>query len=141
MSEPWGSLPAELANDVSGCWASIFPDGIPGWLTDDADLTEADIAEAFARSLFLRQTIERHSEQIRSAVQVRPLQEPTTESWLAERWASFRGSVDSEPALHAALRQFRREIQFRIIWRDLLKWADLQETIAATSAFAEIGRA
>src|SRR5690554_1740716 len=137
MSEPWGSLPAELANDVSGCWASIFPDGIPGWLTDDADLTEADIAEAFARSLFLRQTIERHSEQIRSAVQVRPLQEPTTESWLAERWASFRGSVDSEPALHAALRQFRREIQFRIIWRDLLKWADLQETIAATSAFAD----
>src|SRR5690554_6604955 len=137
MSEPWGSLPAELANDVSACWPSIFPNGVPGWLTEAAAISEADVAEAFARSVFLRQTIERHPEQIRSAVQARPLQEPTTESWLSERCAYFLGSVDSEPALHAALRQFRREIQFRIIWRDLLKWADLQETIAATSAFAD----
>lgn len=137
MSEPWGSLPAELANDVSACWPSIFPNGVPGWLTEAAAISEADVAEAFARSVFLRQTIERHPEQIRSAVQARPLQEPTTESWLSERWAYFQDSVDSEPALHAALRQFRREIQFRIIWRDLLKWADLQETIAATSSFAD----
>ncbi len=138
MSEPWDSLPAELANDVSACWASVFPEGVPDWLTTTADLSAQDLAEALSRSLFLRQTLERHGDQIQASLSARPLREPTTESWLAERWAWFLESVDSEPALHAALRQFRREAQFRIIWRDLMKWADLQETISATSAFADI---
>ncbi|KXS48159.1 MAG: glutamate-ammonia-ligase adenylyltransferase, partial [Marinobacter sp. T13-3] len=36
-----------------------------------------------------------------------------------------------------ALRQFRRESQFRIIWRDLMRWADLHETMAAASMLAD----
>ena len=138
MSEPWGSLPAGLAEDVSACWSSVFPDGLPGWLSGAAGMAESDIAEALARSLFLRQTLERHPDYVRQSLEARPLTEPTTEAWLSEHWASYLDAVDSEPALHAALRRFRREVQFRIIWRDVMNWANLQETMLATSAFADV---
>ncbi len=137
MSEPWASLPGVLKEEISGCWPSVFPEGgLPGWLAGD-HVSEADVAEAISRSLFLRQTLERHPEQVQPAVVARPLTEPTTEAWLADRWRDYLQNVDSEPALHAALRQYRREVQFRIIWRDLMKWADLHETMTATSAFAD----
>ena len=103
-----------------------------------AGLAEADVTEACARSLFLCQTLERYPEQVQAAVKARALAEPTTEAWLKQRWGDFLATVDSEPSLHAALRQYRREIQFRIIWRDLMKWADLNETMLATSAFADV---
>ncbi|MBE0487010.1 bifunctional [glutamate--ammonia ligase]-adenylyl-L-tyrosine phosphorylase/[glutamate--ammonia-ligase] adenylyltransferase [Marinobacter sp.] len=138
MSEPWGSLPAVLANDVSACWPSVFPEGVPDWLAGTGGLSQQDLAEALARSLFIRQTLERHPEQVRDSVLARSLKQPTTVPWLTERLAWFLDTVESEAALHSALRRFRREAQFRIILRDLMKWADLQETIAATSAFADI---
>jgi len=136
MSEPWNGMPAILAENVSGCWSAIFPDQVPEWLLASG-LSENDIAEALARSLFLREALERHPEQIRAAVESRPLAEPTTEEWLQERWGEFLQDVDSERALHTALRQFRRESQFRIIWRDLMRWADLHETMAAASMLAD----
>ncbi|PPK51794.1 bifunctional [glutamate--ammonia ligase]-adenylyl-L-tyrosine phosphorylase/[glutamate--ammonia-ligase] adenylyltransferase [Marinobacter persicus] len=136
MSEPWNGMPAILAENVSACWSAIFPDRVPEWLLASG-LSENDIAEALARSLFLREALERHPEQIRAAVESRPLAEPTTEDWLQERWGEFLQDVDSEPALHTALRQFRRESQFRIIWRDLMRWADLHETMAAASMLAD----
>ncbi|QBM18146.1 bifunctional glutamine synthetase adenylyltransferase/adenylyl-removing enzyme [Marinobacter sp. JH2] len=135
MSEPWESLPAALADDVSACWSSTFPDGVPDWL---AVVPEADIAEAVARSVFLRQTLQRHPDCMQEVFANRPMTEPTTEAWLEERWASYLSVVESEPDLHSALRRFRREVQFRIIWRDLMGWADLNETMLATSAFADV---
>ncbi|MGC8120912.1 bifunctional [glutamate--ammonia ligase]-adenylyl-L-tyrosine phosphorylase/[glutamate--ammonia-ligase] adenylyltransferase [Marinobacter sp. VGCF2001] len=136
MSEPWDSLPAALSKDVSGCWPAVFPQGVPDWLARGG-VTRPDVAEAIARSLFIRQALERHSGQIHPAIVDRPLTEPTTEAWLQARWQTFLAVVDSESALHSALRQYRREVQFRIIWRDLMRWADLEETMAATSAFAD----
>ncbi|PHQ23841.1 bifunctional [glutamate--ammonia ligase]-adenylyl-L-tyrosine phosphorylase/[glutamate--ammonia-ligase] adenylyltransferase [Marinobacter guineae] len=138
MSEPWHSLPKPLAEDVASCWQSVFPDGVPGWLISAAEMNEAVVAGALSRSLFLRQTLERHAEQVKSLLESRQLTEPTTPEYLEQRWQEYLEEVDGEPALHSALRQFRRESQFRVIWRDLLRWADLAETMAATSAFAEI---
>ncbi|RMJ01768.1 Glutamate-ammonia-ligase adenylyltransferase [Marinobacter litoralis] len=135
MSDPWKSLPAALADEVSACWSSIFPGGVPEWL---AVVPESDIAEAVARSVFLRQTLQRHPDCMQEVFATRPMTEPTTEAWLAERWASYLNAVEAEPDLHSALRRFRREVQFRIIWRDLMGWADLNETMLATSAFADV---
>src|SRR5690606_21006825 len=73
MSEPCGSLPAGLAEDVSACWSSVFPDGLPGWLSGAAGMAESDIAEALAGSLFLRQTLERHPDYVRQSLEARPL--------------------------------------------------------------------
>ncbi|PSF05533.1 bifunctional [glutamate--ammonia ligase]-adenylyl-L-tyrosine phosphorylase/[glutamate--ammonia-ligase] adenylyltransferase [Marinobacter fuscus] len=137
MSEPWASLPAELANDVSRCWPSVFPDAVPDWI-EQSGVSSSELAEALARSLFLRETLQRHASLIKLAVLARPLSEPTTGAWLAQRWQDYLADVDSEESLHRALRQYRREVQFRILWRDLMRWADLNETVLATSEFADI---
>ncbi|MCM0610913.1 bifunctional [glutamate--ammonia ligase]-adenylyl-L-tyrosine phosphorylase/[glutamate--ammonia-ligase] adenylyltransferase [Marinobacter sediminum] len=137
MSEPWSSLPTPLADEVAACWSSVFPEGIPDWLTAQVGMTAEVVADAMARSLFLRQSLERHRDAIRAMLDSRPLTEPTSPEYLAERWQEYLAGVNDEQALNAALRQFRRESQFRIIWRDLLRWADLAETMAATSAFAD----
>ncbi|GGE74826.1 glutamate-ammonia-ligase adenylyltransferase [Streptosporangium jomthongense] len=138
MSEPWSCLPSPLADDVAASWESVFPEGLPGWLLDDTGLSAEIIARAMARSLFLRQTLERHPEQVQALLESRMLGEPTTPEYLQERWNEYLCEVADEPGLHSALRQFRRETQFRIIWRDLMRWADLHETMAATSTFAEV---
>jgi glutamate-ammonia-ligase adenylyltransferase len=138
MSEPWHSLPQPLAEDVAACWQSVFPDGVPEWLISAPEMTEAVVADALSRSLFLRQTLERHAGQVQALLESRQLTEPTSPEYLKSRWQEYLAEVDGEPALHSALRRFRRESQFRMIWRDLLRWADLAETMAATSAFAEI---
>jgi glutamate-ammonia-ligase adenylyltransferase len=137
MSEPWRGLPKALADDVAGCWESVFPEGVPGWLTSSQGMDEAVVATAISRSLFLRQALERHPGQIQALMASRSLAEPTTPEYLESRWQDYLSQIDGEPALHSALRQFRMEIQFRIIWRDLLRWADLQETMAVTSCFAD----
>ena len=138
MSEPWSCLPLTLADEVAGNWASVFPEGLPGWLLNDAQVSAEVVAQAMARSPFLRQTLERHPEQVHALLTSRALSDPTTSDYLHERWREYLVDVTDEPSLHAELRRFRREMQFRIIWRDLMRWADLAETIAATSAFAEV---
>lgn len=138
MSEPWSCLPSLLADDVAASWSSVFPEGLPGWLLEGVGISADVIAQAAARSLFLRQTLERHPEQVRALLDSRGLSEPSTPDYLHARWSEYLVEVDDEPGLHAALRRFRRETQFRIIWRDLMRWADLAETMAATSTFAEV---
>jgi len=137
MSEPWSSLPAVVADDVAACWDSVLPDGLPDWLTASMDGAETAVAGVLARSLFVRQILGRFPEHVEAMVKARSLSESTTPEFLAQRWQDYLSTVNDESTLHSALRRFRREAQFRIIWRDLLRWADLAETIAATSAFAD----
>lgn len=138
MSEPWSGLPLPLAQEVAGCWPSVFPEGVPDWLLAGSRISATTVAQAMARSLFLRQTLERHPEQVQTLLQSRCLSEPTTPEYLEARWQEYLAQVASEADLHAALRYFRRETQFRIIWRDLMRWADLEETMTAASKFAEV---
>lgn len=137
MSEPWEKLPEPLAEEVAGTWASVFEGGVPEWLTEHG-LTEADVASAIARSLYLRETLQRHGELVRAALAFRPLSEPTTGDSLRQRWQDYLAEIDDEPGLHRALRLFRRESQFRMIWRDVTGLADYHETVAAASEFADI---
>ncbi|TGN38528.1 bifunctional [glutamate--ammonia ligase]-adenylyl-L-tyrosine phosphorylase/[glutamate--ammonia-ligase] adenylyltransferase [Marinobacter confluentis] len=138
MSEPWRALPQPLAQEVAGIWPSVFPTGVPEFLSADGGVSERDAAQAIARSIFLRRTIEAHGETVQALCQSQPLTERTTEQYLRQRWAEFLEQVSSEQELHSALRKFRMEIQFRIIWRDLMRWSDLAETMAATSDFADV---
>jgi [glutamine synthetase] adenylyltransferase / [glutamine synthetase]-adenylyl-L-tyrosine phosphorylase len=138
MSEPWRALPQPLAEEVAGIWSSVFADGVPAFLTEKGGISEADAAQALARSVFLRRTIEAHPERVEALCLSLPLIEKTTEGYLRQRWGEFLSTVTSETELQAALRQFRMETQFRIIWRDLMRWSDLAETMAATSDFADV---
>ncbi|NVD36758.1 bifunctional [glutamate--ammonia ligase]-adenylyl-L-tyrosine phosphorylase/[glutamate--ammonia-ligase] adenylyltransferase [Marinobacter lutaoensis] len=137
MSEPWNALPPAIARDVAERWPSVFPDGVPGWLGRGSGMDETVVADALGRSLFLCQVLERHPAQVAELVRSRPLSEPTTAEYLAARCREHLAGVQDEASLHAALRRFRREIQFRIIWRDVLRWADLNETMTSASDFAD----
>lgn len=139
MTEPWNGLPAALADEVSGVWNQVFPEGVPAWADDSAGMGAEALAGAIARSLFLRETLQRHGDLVQQAVGARPLSEPTTTESLHQRWQTYLEDVTDEPSLHQALRRFRRESQFRMIWRDALKLADYHETVAAASDFADIG--
>ena len=138
MSKPWRALPQPLADEVAGIWPSVFPGGVPDFLSGAGGVSESDTAQAIARSIFLRRTLEAHPECVKALCESLPLTDRTTEGYLKQRWAEFLDTVSSESELQAALRQFRMETQFRIIWRDLMRWADLTETMAATSDFADL---
>ncbi|MBZ2170180.1 bifunctional [glutamate--ammonia ligase]-adenylyl-L-tyrosine phosphorylase/[glutamate--ammonia-ligase] adenylyltransferase [Marinobacter sp. F4216] len=138
MSSPWSSLPPVLADDVARSWNTVFPDGCPAWLTAVDDLTAEVVADALSRSPFLRQVLERSPDHIRECLNIRGLSQPTTPEFLNHRWQDYLTHVTDEASLQVALRRFRREAQFRIIWRDLMRWADLSETVAAASAFADV---
>ncbi|OEY66589.1 bifunctional [glutamate--ammonia ligase]-adenylyl-L-tyrosine phosphorylase/[glutamate--ammonia-ligase] adenylyltransferase [Marinobacter sp. X15-166B] len=144
MPEPWGALPPILAAEVANHWATIFPDGLPDWVADsdhpaaDGRVSVHDLAGALARSVFVRRTLEQQPAAMAAMAASRSLSEPTTAEYLQSRWRGFLAEVTDEASLHTQLRRFRREVQFRIIWRDLLGWADLAETMQATSAFADV---
>jgi len=138
MSEPWRALPHPLAEEVAGVWPSVFPDGVPDFLLTAGNVSAVDTAQALARSIFLRRTLEAHPECVENLCRSRPLTERTDEHYLRQRWTEWLDDVSSEQDLQAALRQFRMEIQFRIIWRDLMRWSDLHETMAAASDFADV---
>ena len=57
-------------------------------------------------------------------------------NWRRARPASLAEAAD-EPALKTRLRQLRRREMVRIAWRDLAGWADLKETLATLSEFAD----
>ncbi|SFM62402.1 bifunctional [glutamate--ammonia ligase]-adenylyl-L-tyrosine phosphorylase/[glutamate--ammonia-ligase] adenylyltransferase [Marinobacter zhejiangensis] len=137
MSEPWDGLPKVLADDVAGAWPALFSSGLPAWIGAEGGLTEPQLAQALARSTFLRQVLEQDASLVAEAWQARPLTDVTSPDFLQARWQDYLATVTDEASLQRALRRFRKESQFRIIWRDLMKWADLAETIAATSAFAD----
>jgi len=56
---------------------------------------------------------------------------------LTARVAKFLNDAADEPALKTRLRQLRRREMLRIAWRDLAGWADLDETLATLSEFAD----
>ena len=56
---------------------------------------------------------------------------------LAARITTAVAEVADEAALKTRLRQLRRREMVRIAWRDLAGWADLNETMATLSEFAD----
>jgi [glutamine synthetase] adenylyltransferase / [glutamine synthetase]-adenylyl-L-tyrosine phosphorylase len=61
----------------------------------------------------------------------------TTEDYQLNLSAMLENVAD-ETALHQQLRYFRQQEMVRIIWRDLVGWADLAETVADLSAMADV---
>ncbi len=60
--------------------------------------------------------------------------------WTREAMRAFiaRQPQDTEPQLHAVLRQLRQRVMLRLLARDLLRKADLAEVCATTTALAEV---
>jgi glutamate-ammonia-ligase adenylyltransferase len=60
--------------------------------------------------------------------------------WTREAMRAFVAgqAQQTEPQLHAALRQLRQRVMLRLLARDLLRKADLAEVCATTTALAEV---
>src|SRR3990172_8428289 len=60
--------------------------------------------------------------------------------WTREAMRTFLAGQpqETEPQLHAALRQLRQRVMLRLLARDLLRRADLAEVCATTTALAEV---
>ena len=131
-------MSAELKNLASQLCEQARADGHWDLWIKKLGIDEADLLKAVACSDFLHRTVSLRTDLLSEAVARLPLQSPSQRQRLEDLWQWFAASVESEAELGVALRRFRCVVQFRIIWRDLLGWADLEETLAAASDLAEI---
>jgi glutamate-ammonia-ligase adenylyltransferase len=66
------------------------------------------------------------------------LETPPTHTELQSNLRDLTAENKSEEELHRALRLFRQQQMIRIIWRDLCRTADLDETLESLTALADI---
>ncbi len=130
-------LPEQLQSGASEAMVSLKADAGLDWLKSMPDVTETDVLHGIALSDFIKHSLQRHHDAMARLASSRSLRDPVTPEYLTARWQEYLSQVSDEPQLHKMLRQFRMESQFRIIWRDLMGWSDLAETMAATSQLAE----
>ncbi|MAA64122.1 MAG: bifunctional [glutamate--ammonia ligase]-adenylyl-L-tyrosine phosphorylase/[glutamate--ammonia-ligase] adenylyltransferase [Alteromonadaceae bacterium] len=107
------------------------------WLASVSPLSADDASAAMLRSPFLKEVVQRNPSQVADWLARRPVSECLTPEQVKRIAQDYLDEVSDEPSLHRALRQFRRETMFRIIWRDFLRLSDLDETMAAVSAMAD----
>lgn len=107
------------------------------WLASVSPLSADDASAAMLRSPFLKEVVQRNPNQVADWLARRPVSECLTPEQVKRIAQDYLDEVSDEPSLHRALRQFRRETMFRIIWRDFLRLSDLDETMAAVSAMAD----
>ena len=131
-------LPALLSEELHTIEAFLETDTGAAVLLADSGLSHADISQAMLRSEFVRDIVVRDSSLVVDWFRRESVTMAQSPSSLEALWQVYREGVHDEPSLHRQLRLFRREAMFRIVWRDLMRWSDLSETMAATSALADI---
>ncbi|TVP52927.1 MAG: bifunctional [glutamate--ammonia ligase]-adenylyl-L-tyrosine phosphorylase/[glutamate--ammonia-ligase] adenylyltransferase [Halomonadaceae bacterium] len=99
---------------------------------------ENDLLQAMARSDYLREQLVRHSDVLAPLLTEDVLEQPWYPGLLAGEWAELAATIRDEAQLMRLLRDFRRRCMFRLLWRDLLGWSDLQETMSVMTELAEV---
>jgi len=127
------ALPDELAETVQTALAD--------WPADEALPEQPEVLEslprAWACSEFITRSCQRRPERLRELAEGGDLTRKYAAGEITERLANTLAPVRDEPGLHLALRRFRNREMLRIAWRDLVGWADLEETLRDLSELAE----
>ncbi|WP_218668125.1 bifunctional [glutamate--ammonia ligase]-adenylyl-L-tyrosine phosphorylase/[glutamate--ammonia-ligase] adenylyltransferase [Vreelandella utahensis] len=95
------------------------------------------IIQAIARSDFLFEQLRRHPDVLEPLFEAELLARPWCPGEIREEWQAQQPHIQEEAELQKALRTFRRRWMFRIVWRDLLGDADLEETMGAMTELAD----
>jgi glutamate-ammonia-ligase adenylyltransferase len=96
------------------------------------------LPRVFASSDFVAQSCVRDAKLLSDLIADGDLERRLTAEDFAARAPELSGSpLPPESEILTALRQWRRREMVRIAWRDLAGWADLEETLADLSAFAD----
>ncbi len=127
------AIPAPLRGPVSAYWQELAPQVTalpPGaWLET--------LPPVFAASDFVARGCVQQPALLNELIASGDLLRAYPAGELAVRVARFLNEVSDEAGLKTRLRQLRRREMLRIAWRDLAGWADLNETLATLSEFAD----
>ncbi|MBI5782487.1 MAG: hypothetical protein HZA69_01955, partial [Gammaproteobacteria bacterium] len=127
------AIPEPLRGQVSVHWRELAPHVMalpPGkWLDS--------LPRVFAASEFVARGCVQQPALLNDLISSRDLLRSYPAGDLAARAAKFLAEAADEPALKTRLRRLRRRELVRIAWRDLAGWADLHETLATLSEFAD----
>ena len=122
---------------------SIFNDRNPDyfdWLQQQLadEIFAQQIKTAWACSPYVAEQCQRKPEQFKAFIEQKDFNKTHTAESIAAVLSEKLAVVDSKEQLDAALRQFRNQEMLRIIWRDLNRLADMQETTANVSYLADV---
>ncbi|MDH3513430.1 MAG: bifunctional [glutamate--ammonia ligase]-adenylyl-L-tyrosine phosphorylase/[glutamate--ammonia-ligase] adenylyltransferase [Gammaproteobacteria bacterium] len=127
------AVPGPLRAQVASHWQELAPQVTalpPGtWL--------ATLPRVFAASDFVARRCVQQPEMLTDLVASGDLQRSYPPGELAARVTGFLEEVTDEASLRSRLRRLRQREQVRIAWRDLAGWADLRESLATLSEFAD----
>ncbi|MBK1724290.1 bifunctional [glutamate--ammonia ligase]-adenylyl-L-tyrosine phosphorylase/[glutamate--ammonia-ligase] adenylyltransferase [Thiocystis violacea] len=104
---------------------------------EDLDFTAAR-ARVWEASEYVAISAARHPAEFAELIASGNLRRPYAPGELASRLVTALAGVTDEPALHQALRVFRRREMLRIIWRDISTAAPLPETLEDLSELADV---
>ncbi|NEV62232.1 bifunctional [glutamate--ammonia ligase]-adenylyl-L-tyrosine phosphorylase/[glutamate--ammonia-ligase] adenylyltransferase [Thiorhodococcus minor] len=129
--------PSDLSNDAhwqTWCeWASEAGVAIP----EGGDFEEAR-APVWEASEYVAVSAARHPDEFEELAASGDLARSYAPGDLDQRLRRLLAEVADEPALHKALRLFRRREMVRIIWRDIAGTAPLAETLEDLSELADV---
>jgi glutamate-ammonia-ligase adenylyltransferase len=127
------AIPEPLQNAVLTRWRELAPH-----LTDlDSGPWLETLPRVFAVSDFVSRHCVQQPALLTELVTSGDLSRLYPAGDLTSRVARFLAGATDETALKTRLRQLRRREMLRIAWRDLAGWADLDETMAMLSEFAD----
>ena len=129
----WSALPSSLRERGELAWQRLNQ----RHAVTDLDDWQERIKTAFALSDFLADAAVQDPSWLRDGLLQGYLLQATSVEDIAQLIQQAVTRSDSEEQLIQQLRAARRTIQSRIIWRDMLGEAELEETLAATSALAD----
>jgi len=111
-------------------------DGARAALARAPESVRASLPRVLAASDFVAESLRRDPRLLTALLARADLTRPLAPGELATR-APELGAATPEGEAQSALRRWRRQELARIAWRDLAGWADLDETLADLSAFAD----
>jgi len=127
------AIPEALRGRVSAHWRELAPHltDLPSgeWLKT--------LPRVFAASEFVARSCVQQPELLSDLIASGDLLRSYPSGELAVRITTAVAVAADEAALKTGLRQLRRREMARIAWRDLAGWADLNETMATLSEFAD----
>ena len=127
------AVPEPLRHQVSARWHDLAP----SLATLPPEKWLETLPRVFAASDFVARSCVQQPALLQDLIVSGDLSRCYPSGELVRRVTWALADVTDEPALKARLRQLRRREMVRIAWRDLAGWADLNETMASLSEFAD----
>ncbi|MFN3879910.1 MAG: bifunctional [glutamate--ammonia ligase]-adenylyl-L-tyrosine phosphorylase/[glutamate--ammonia-ligase] adenylyltransferase [Nitrincola lacisaponensis] len=137
MSElrPLDQLPSLLQPVVEKSWQSLQPACAQAQLLYAA--LETELCQVLAISDFVADQLTRRPEWLIQLLEQGDLLQRYTLTTYADRLTSLLAGIDDELQMQQQLRRFRQYEMVRLIWRDLMRHADMRETTRDLSRLAD----